>query len=615
MTVETPLDQFKRATTNTVRALAERKDVLVGFSNEPSGVVGARAKVPSPTLNMDPVQLAVLRGTADAAALRLRHHDERIHAARQPEGSEAQAAFDALEQARVEALGAREMAGVAQNLTAALEQKYQQQGFDRFMNAADVPRAEALRLLLREALTGAQPPAAARSAVNLVRAELEPKLKTRLSRLEAALSSQSRFAKVVQELLADLRLDERGSEKPEEEPENNQEDVGEEQPPEQDEGESDEGGDAQPEAAAEQIAPAEFDDSGDGGTEAQGEMMPGDGEEDDPTPGAPPRPPEVNYDLNNLPGYHVFSRAFDEVIGAEQLAEPDEISRLRELLDRQLLPLQGAIARLANRLQRRLLAKQQRSWNFDLEEGILDAARLARIVANPTTPLSFKRERDTDFRDTVVSLLIDNSGSMRGRPISIAALSADILARTLERCAVKVEILGFTTRAWKGGRSRELWVQQGKPVNPGRLNDLRHIVYKPADAPWRRARRALGVMLREGILKENIDGEALVWAHERLMARSEQRRILMVISDGAPVDDATLSVNSGNYLETHLRHVIEWIETRSPVELVAIGIGHDVTRYYRRAVTIVDAEQLGGTMMEKLAELFDETPVRKRLWA
>lgn len=606
MTVETPLDQFKRATTNAVRALAERKDVLVGFSAEPSGVVGQRAKVPVPSLDMDPARLAVLRGSADAAALWLRHHDDHIHASRMPDGPMAQAAFEALEHARVEALGARDMRGVAHNLAAALEQKYQLQGYDRITAKADVPVAEALRLLLREALTGAAPPPSARAAVDLVRADYMPKIEDRLGKLEQALVHQGRFAKLVRDLVAELRLDEAQKENSEEEPEPSEETSEEEQEPEEDEGQSDEGGEDQPDANAKQTAPAEMADIGESGQEAEGQMLAGESEDDEPTPGAPPRPPEAPTDINNLPGYHVFSRAFDEVIPAEQLAEPDEITRLRELLDRQLMPLQGAIARLANKLQRRLLAKQQRSWQFDLEEGILDAARLARVVANPTMPLSFKRERDTDFRDTIVTLLIDNSGSMRGRPITIAALSADILARTLERCAVKVEILGFTTRAWKGGRSREAWVQQGKPVNPGRLNDMRHIVYKPADAPWRRARRALGVMLREGILKENIDGEALVWAHERLMGRPEQRRILMVISDGAPVDDATLAVNAGNYLETHLRHVINYIENRSPVELVAIGIGHDVTRYYRRAVTIVDAEQLGGIMMEKLAELLDE---------
>ncbi len=607
MTLETPLDQFKRATTNAVRALAERKDVLVGFSAEPSGVVGARAKVPLPSLEMDPAKLATLRGAADAAALWLRHHDDDIHLARMPEGTQTQAAFEALEQARVEALGARDMVGVAQNLTAALEQKYHVQGYDRFMNKEEVPRAEVLRLLLREALTGAPPPPSAVTAVELLRADLTPKLARKLEKFEAALTNQSKFAKLARDLLAELRLDENTAEKSEEEPEENSDTAEEEQQPQEDEGQSDEGGDDQPDSNATQKAPAEMADmDSDGGQDAEGQMLAGEDEDEEPTPGAPPRPPEAAVDINNLPGYHVFSRGFDEVVGAEQLAEPDEITRLRELLDRQLMPLQGAIARLANKLQRRLLAKQQRSWQFDLEEGLLDAARLARVVTNPTMSLSFKRERDTDFRDTIVTLLIDNSGSMRGRPITIAALSADILARTLERCAVKVEILGFTTRAWKGGRAREAWAQQGKPINPGRLNDLRHIVYKPADTPWRRTRRALGVMLREGILKENIDGEALAWAHERLMARPEQRRILMVISDGAPVDDATLSVNAGNYLEIHLRHVINYIETRSPVELVAIGIGHDVTRYYKRAVTIVDAEQLGGTMMEKLAELFDD---------
>ncbi len=605
MSAETPLDQFKRATTNAVRALAERKDVLVGFSNEPAGVVGQRAKVPLPSLNMDPVKLAALRGAADGAALWLRHHDEAVHAARLPEGTITQAAFEALEHARVEALGARDMRGVAQNLGAVLEQKYQQQGFDRITSKAEVPMAEALRLLLREALTGEAPPPSAQKAVDLVRADYAPKLAKRLEKLEAALTNQKQFARLTRDWLAELHLDEPQQKSEEEEdPEEQGEEGQEEEQPQEDEGESEEGGEDQPNSSATQVAPADLADDSEGGTEAQSQMIAGEDEEEEPTPGAPPRMPDLAADLNNLPGYHVFNRSFDEVIAADTLVEPDEAERLRELLDRQLLPLQGAIARLANRLQRRLQAKQQRSWQFDMEEGILDAARLARVVANPTVPLSFKRERDMDFRDTVVTLLIDNSGSMRGRPIAIAALSADILARTLERCAVKVEILGFTTRAWKGGRSRELWVQQGKPMNPGRLNDLRHIVYKPADVPWRRAKRSLGIMLREGILKENIDGEALVWAHQRLLGRPEQRRILMVISDGAPVDDATLSVNSGTYLEHHLRHVIEWIETRSPVELVAIGIGHDVTRYYRRAVTIVDAEQLGGIMMEKLAELF-----------
>ena len=308
------------------------------------------------------------------------------------------------------------------------------------------------------------------------------------------------------------------------------------------------------------------------------------------------------------PSYKVFSSAADEVVAADELCDPEELTRLRAYLDQQLSAYSSVVARLANRLQRRLMAKQNRAWMFDLEEGVLDAARLTRIIVDPTAPLSFKQEQDTDFRDTVVSLLIDNSGSMRGRPIMVAALCADILARTLERCNVKTEILGFTTRAWKGGHARDLWIKAGKPPQPGRLNDLRHIVYKAADAPWRRARKNLGLMMREGLLKENIDGEALIWAHQRLLGRPEARRILMVISDGAPVDDSTLSVNSGHYLERHLREVIAEIESKSPVELIAVGIGHDVTRYYRRAVTLVDVEQLGGAMTEKLAELFDEEP-------
>jgi cobaltochelatase CobT len=337
-------------------------------------------------------------------------------------------------------------------------------------------------------------------------------------------------------------------------------------------------------------------------------------DEEPPEMGEGERPsrPDPGPDRRREPDYKVFTAAHDEVVTPEELAEAEELDRLRAYLDQQLSNLSSVVSRLANRLQRRLLAQQNRAWTFDLEEGMLDAARLTRVIVDPTAPLSFKQEEDTEFRDTVVTLLIDNSGSMRGRPIMVAAVCADILARTLERCGVKVEILGFTTRAWKGGLSREDWIKAGKPPNPGRLNDLRHIVYKAADAPWRRARRDLGLMMKEGLLKENIDGEALLWAHQRLLGRSEQRKILMVISDGAPVDDSTLSVNTGHYLERHLRAVIGQIEALSPVELIAIGIGHDVTRYYRRAVTLVDAEQLGGAIVENLAALFEERPRNER---
>jgi cobaltochelatase CobT len=607
-TAETPLDKFKRATINAVRAIAENDDVQVGFSNEPPGVVAGRVKLPTISPDMTADQLAALRGVADGAALWLRHHDEAVHAQRLPTGAQSAAVFQALEEARVQGLGAQAMRGVEQNLAAVLEQKYRREGWEKIANPTSFPLPEALRLLLRAQMTGQAPPTSVAVAVELARAQLKPEALRKLEQLAALAPDQKKFAKAARDLLSDLSLDQSEEQPQEDEPgeEKSEPDAQEQEPEEQEPEESDE-----PPPSAAQPAQPELTEAGSEQLEASQQLMPVAGDADATTPGAPPRPPELATDLNNLPGYHVFSRQFDEEVEAAALAEADELARLRDMLDRQLQPLQGTIARLANRLQRKLLARQQRSWDFDLDEGILDAARLARIVASPTTPLSFKRERDTDFRDTVVTLLLDNSGSMRGRPITIAALSADILARTLERCGVKVEILGFTTRAWKGGRAREAWVKDNKPINPGRLNELRHIIYKSADAPWRRARRSLGLMLREGILKENIDGEALVWAHERLMARPEQRRILMVISDGAPVDDATLSVNAGTYLEHHLRHVIEWIETRSPVELVAIGIGHDVTRYYRRAVTIVDAEQLGGTMMDKLTELFDEIPRRQ----
>src|SRR5437763_1471884 len=468
-----PTEIFKRATASTLRAIAERDDVDVGFGPEPPGLAGTRVKLPNPARDLPAEEAAQLRGAADALALRLRYHDDAVHAKRVPGNALARTAFEALEQARAEALGARRMAGVA-----------------------------------------AQPPTEGAPADS-----------------------------------------------------------------------------------------AEGDAEDDGDAEADGEMMPGASDDDPGRPGRPGTLPRGRADENAI--YRAYSTAADEVVEADKLCDADELGRLRHLLDQQLSHLQSVIARLANRPPRRLLAKQTRAWEFDLEEGILDAARLSRVVTNPVLPLSYKREQEMEFRDTVVSLLIDNSGSMRGRPITVAAMSADILARTLERCGVKVEILGFTTRAWKGGQARERWIAAGKPANPGRLNDLRHIVYKPADAPWRRARRNLGLMLREGILKENIDGEALAWAHNRLLGRPEERKILMVISDGAPVDDSTLSVNPGNYLEEHLREVIREIERQGVVELTAIGMGHDVTRYYRSAVTIVDAEQLCGVMLERLAAWFE----------
>ncbi|WP_340116893.1 cobaltochelatase subunit CobT [Pelagibius sp. 7325] len=601
---ENPLDVFRRTTAATVRAIAERDDINVTYAPRGQGLVGKEVKVTLPARSLPAEDAALVRGEADSAALRLRHHDGGLHAHTRPRAQEAREIFDAIEQARCEALGMRRMCGVAQNLDAALEEQYRVRGLSRAQSRDDVPLSEALRLMAREAMTGTPLPPSTRAAVDLWRPMLGADVMQDLRELGRRAGDQETFAEKVRDMLQHLDIDigledelEQDDDQEQQKDEADQDNTGTQtdgdesaETPTTMEGEDSEGddaADAEPQSA-----------------EADSDMMEGEGEDD---PGRPGQLPEL-FGHNNQSGvpYHAFTNDFDETINAEELCDPDELTRLRQLLDQQLAHLQGVIARLANRLQRRLLAMQTRAWDFNLEEGMLDTARLARIIANPMHSLTFKQERETEFRDTVVSLLIDNSGSMRGRPITVAAMSADILARTLERCGVKVEILGFTTRMWKGGQSRERWISAGKPPNPGRLNDLRHIVYKSADAPWRRARKNLGLMLREGILKENIDGEALLWAHNRLIGRTEQRRILMVVSDGAPVDDSTLSVNPGNYLERHLREVIEYIETRSPVELLAIGIGHDVTRYYRRAVTIVDAEQLGGTVMEKLAELFDE---------
>jgi cobaltochelatase CobT len=595
-----PTEIFKRATAATLRAIAERDDVTVGFGPEPAGASGARVRLPNPPRDLPAEEAAQLRGAADSVALRLRYHDDAVHNKRVPSGPLARTVFDAVEQARVEALGARRMAGVAANLGAMLDEQYRRQGFERITERTESTMAEAVRLLTREALTRERPPPSAKRVVDLWRPWLEGRIGKDFNELDRAILDQDAYAQATRRLLQDLDIDLGEAEDSSE--------TEEQQGGEEGDSENQSEGEGATAGAQESMegSPADgaAEDAQDAADAGDGEMMPGSSDDDPGRPGRPGQMPRGRPDDTAV--YRAFSVAADEVIDADQLCDADELARLRHLLDQQLAHLQSVIARLANRLQRRLLAKQTRAWEFDLDEGLLDAARLSRIVANPVLPLAYKRERETDFRDTVVTLLIDNSGSMRGRPITVAAMSADILARTLERCAVKVEILGFTTRAWKGGQSRERWIAAGKPPNPGRLNDLRHIVYKAADAPWRRARRSLGLMLREGILKENIDGEALIWAHERLRARPEQRRILMVISDGAPVDDSTLSVNPGNYLEKHLREVIHDIERLGEVELTAIGIGHDVTRYYRRAVTIVDAEQLGGVMLERLAELFEE---------
>ncbi|WP_337269309.1 cobaltochelatase subunit CobT [Oryzifoliimicrobium ureilyticus] len=612
----TPADAepLRRAIAGCVRSVAGEREVEVTFANERPGMTGERIRLPELSRKPTAHEVAVTRGLGDSMALRLACHDERVHASMAPEGADARVVFDAVEQARVESIGALRMDGVAANLRSMTEEKYSKANFSGVERQEDAPIGEAMAMMVREKLTGEKPPASAGKVLDLWRSFIEEKAGTDFNNLSDVINDQQAFSKIVRNMLTAMEMAEQYGE--DQNDLDNNEDSDQENQPEgqeesQDQVEEDAGSDTAPVEDSEN-SDEELEDGETEGAEISDDDMMEEGEDQSETPGETRRPATPFDDFNEKVDYKIFTEEFDEIVTAQELCDVTELERLRAFLDKQLSHLQGAVGRLANRLQRRLMAQQNRSWDFDLEEGYLDTARLQRIILDPMQPLSFKMERDTQFRDTVVTLLIDNSGSMRGRPITVAATCADILARTLERCGVKVEILGFTTKAWKGGQAREAWLGSGKPQTPGRLNDLRHIIYKSADEPWRRARSNLGLMMREGLLKENIDGEALIWAHNRLLARREQRRILMMISDGAPVDDSTLSVNPGNYLERHLRAVIDQIELRSPVELLAIGIGHDVTRYYRRAVTIVDADELAGAMTEQLASLFEDQASQPR---
>lgn len=611
-------EAFKSATTAAVKGIAGARELTVVYSpisaNQKSPTTTGEVRLPSPPHKLTRETVVRLRGAADSAALKLRHHNAGVHARRMPVNKDAADAYNAMEQARVEVLGAQQYAGVSQNIAGSLEQRLSLEGYQAARSYEQVDRNDALRVLIHDACHGAKLGATGEHVRGILKEAFGTKLDKALSELSVNVRNQKASADILRQLIEALDLendnaqelerdeDEKGNDDVENDAENEQSDE------EDKKEESSEGGDdsGQTPSSSETMQGEEAESDVEG--QGQPTMDAADAEAE-----ARQSHPRAGHNVGaGQDRYKVFTTRFDQVEDAANLCDAEELVRLRLQLDRQLAHLQGVVSRLANRLQRRLMAQQQRTWNFDLEEGLLDASRLARIVANPMHSLSFKREKETEFRDTVVTLLIDNSGSMRGRPITIAAMTADILARTLERCAVKVEILGFTTSQWKGGQARRLWNDSGKPANPGRLNDLRHIVYKAADTPWRRARRNLGLMLREGILKENIDGEALAWAHNRLAMRPEQRRILMVISDGAPVDDSTLSVNPGNYLEHHLRDVISYIETQSDIQLLAIGIGHDVTRYYRRAVTLMDAEELGGAVMSQLTDLFEEKGWRDR---
>ena len=607
---ESPLEPFKRALANAARSLAESPDLEIVYSGEGPVLSGNRAVLPHPPRDLTPMDAARIRGLADQMALRISHHDAQVHARTRPSSALGAPAYDALEQVRIEAIGSNALGGVRENLKVVHEQAWLKRPFNPVDAQANPPMAEIIALMARERLTGVESPPNARLLVDMFRDEIEARAGADLDKLADRLGDQKAYAKMARTILRDLSMGDDLSDAPDQADQDDEDgDEGEAEAAE--DGDEGDGEGQSPQQASMDDSEATHSESEDADSQMmQAEEDPNAEDSDEPPElgeGEQPARPDPKGDAKT-PTYKVFTTANDEIVAAEELCDAEELTRLRAYLDQQLASLSSVVSRLANKLQRKLMAQQNRSWTFDLEEGILDVARLTRVITDPTASLAFKEEEDTEFRDTVVTILIDNSGSMRGRPIMVAAVCADILARTLERCGVKTEILGFTTRAWKGGTSREDWLKAGKPAQPGRLNDLRHIIYKSADAPWRRAKRNLGLMMREGLLKENIDGEALMWAHQRLIGRTEARRILMVISDGAPVDDSTLSVNSGHYLERHLREVIAEIQDKSPVQLIAIGIGHDVTRYYRRAVTIVDVEQLAGAIVDQLAELFQEEP-------
>lgn len=610
---------FKNVTAATLRTIAGNKEIEPVFSagEAPIGHVFAHGapRLPLPEHNLSPDSVRLVRGCADANALRIAYHDKKMHEREIPEDSRARAAFEALEQARVEALGMRAMHGVSQNLTAVLEEKCRRKGYAMAKERADIPMADALHIIARNAVSGETPSNGTQHVLDLWQPWLSERLGANgIAELGDALSDQHAFAKLSRKLIRALDMPAPDGEEElpgQEEDEKNDDQASEDQ---DDGGDSEDSQDEQSgqdqnqglqgmdEDAGQQDESEEFDTGYD---DIYDDMLGNDMQSGDkPMENIPGRPDGFVEGLGGH--YTIYTTEFDEEVKAQDLADPDEIHRLRDTLDKQLSSHQAIITKLANRLQRKLMAKQMRTWQFDMEEGILDTARIARVIANPNVPLTYKQEKDMPFRDTVVSILIDNSGSMRGRPIAIAAMTTDIIAKTLERCGVKVEILGFTTRAWKGGKSREHWVEHGRPDKPGRLNDIRHIIYKAADDTWRRTHKNLGLMLKEGLLKENIDGEALVWAYNRIAKRGDGRKIIIVISDGAPVDDSTLSVNPSNILEQDLRNVINWIENKTPVELTAIGIGHDVTRYYKKALTIADADGLAHALIGQLADLFEE---------
>ena len=593
-------EPVKKALSETTRAISKKNDLTINFENEATKINQNTIQLSRISNDNSGNDIIFARGEADSKALYIRYHDESIDQKYAPKGDIALNLFNEMEKARCEAIGGSIYPGAAKNIENKIE-KESKKFFEKSEPNQKFPLQDSLRLLIKKKTLHYKLSKNSQKGLDMWEDFILNESKSNFSKILSSIDNQEEFAKLSRNIIKDLGYGDQLGEEPEYDDNADNDNQNDESNESENSDENDNDEQQLPDEVEELVSDSSTTDD----LSVEEEINEVEPQED------------TNEEQNNRkktnsffseadPNYKVFNNIYDEEILAENLAAEEELAKLRIYLEQQLDQVKGAVSRLANKLQRRLQAQQNRTWKFDLEEGFLDASRLARIITNPTTPLTYKQESEIEFKDTIVTLLIDNSGSMRGRPISIAAICAEIIASTLERCQVKCEILGFTTKAWKGGKSREDWLSKDRPNNPGRLNDLRHVIYKQADVPLRRARLNLGLMMKEGLLKENIDGEALEWANKRLLKRSETRKILMVISDGAPVDDSTLSVNPSNYLENHLKSVISMVEKRGLIELIAIGIGHDVTRYYRNAITITDIEQLAGAMTEQLARLFDK---------
>ena len=593
-------EPIKKALSETTRAISKKNDLTINFENEATKINQNTIQLSRISNDNSRNDIIFARGEADSKALYIRYHDESIDQKYAPKGDMALNLFNEMEKARCEAIGGSIYPGAAKNIENKIE-KESKKFFEKSEPNQKFPLQDSLRLLIKKNTLHYKLSKNSQKGLDMWEDFILNESKSNFSKILSSIDNQEEFAKLSRNIIKDLGYGDQLGEEPEYDDNADNDNQNDESNESENSDENDNDEQQLPDEVEELVSDSSTTDD----LSVEEEINEVEPQED------------TNEEQNNRkktnsffseadPNYKVFNNIYDEEILAENLAAEEELAKLRIYLEQQLDQVKGAVSRLANKLQRRLQAQQNRTWKFDLEEGFLDASRLARIITNPTTPLTYKQESEIEFKDTIVTLLIDNSGSMRGRPISIAAICAEIIASTLERCQVKCEILGFTTKAWKGGKSREDWLSKDRPNNPGRLNDLRHVIYKQADVPLRRARLNLGLMMKEGLLKENIDGEALEWANKRLIKRTESRKILMVISDGAPVDDSTLSVNPSNYLENHLKNVISMIEKRGLLELIAIGIGHDVTRYYRNAITITDIEQLAGAMTEQLARLFDK---------